>query len=78
MDWSEFIINFIFAAIPTFVIAGVIAWRYNPYTSGSTIFAIASISAVVVGAVAGIWRSKFWETASSIGAHTHYVRKKKK
>ena len=82
-EWSmgtsmikSFIINFIFAAIPTFLIAGAVAWKYSPYTEGGTIFIIASIAALVVGLAAGIWRSRFWDTASTIGSYTTYSKKK--
>jgi len=76
MDWASIILSFIFTALPTFFIVGLVAWKYNPYTSGSTILLIASIAALLVGLIASIWRSRFWETASNIGSHTSYARKK--
>ncbi len=76
MDWASITLSFIFAALPTFFIVGLVTWKYSPYTSGTTILLIASIAALLVGLIASIWRSRFWETTSNIGSHTPYARKK--
>jgi len=68
--------NFIFAALPTFVIVGLVSWKYSPYTNGNTILIIASITALLVGLIASIWRTRFWDTASNIGSYTTNARKK--
>lgn len=77
-DWAGFVINFIFAAIPTWVLVGVVVWRYSPYTEGSTVLLIASASSVLVGLVAGIWRSGFWGSATKAASFSPYARKHKK
>jgi hypothetical protein len=76
-DWISFIVNFMFAAIPTLFLVGGLVWRFSPYTKGSTVLLIASITAFIIGLVAGIWRSHFWDAASTIGSHTPYTRKRK-
>ena len=77
IDWLGFMMNFMFAALPTLFIVGGLVWRFGPYTKGSTVLLIASITAFVIGLAAGIWRSRFWGAASAIGSHTPYARKRK-
>ena len=63
-DWAAFVINFNFAATPILFIVGALIWRFWPYTKRSTVLLIA-----------GIWRSHFWNTATTISSHTPYARK---
>lgn len=76
-DWVGFIINFVFAAIPTWLFVGLLVWRYNPNMNGGKVFLIASISSVVIGLVAGIKRAGFWRSATKAAAYSPYSQKKK-
>jgi len=76
-DWLSFFLNFIFAATPTWVLVGLLVWRYSPYTEGSTVLFIASIASIVVGVTAGIWRVGFWNSATKLASISPYARRKK-
>lgn len=77
-DWLSFILSFVFAAIPTWFVVGMVVWKYSPNTAGSTVFLIATISGVIFGVVAGIWRNGFWSNAVKIAKHSPYSREEKK
>jgi hypothetical protein len=77
-DWLAFFLSFIFAAIPAWIIVGAVVWKYSPYTDGSTIFSIATITSLVIGVIAGVWRSGFWGNARKIASFSPYTRKDKK
>lgn len=74
-DWFGFVVSFVFAAILAWIVVGVIVWKYNPYMDGSKVFMIASLSSIVIGVAAGIWRNGFWSSASKLSP---YSRKSKK
>jgi len=76
-DWLAFFLSFIFAAIPTWVIVGAVVWKYSPYTDGSVIFFITTITSIVIGVIAGIWRSRFWSNARKVAKFSPYARKDK-
>ena len=77
-DWTGFIINFVFAAVPTWLFVGLLVWRYNPHMSGGKVFLIACIASVVLGLVAGIKRAGFWRAATKAAEYSQYSQKKKK
>ena len=77
IDWAVFIISFVFAAIPTWLVVGGVVWRYSPNTAGSTVLMAATISAVIIGLIAGLKGSGFWSAASTVGSYTPYARKHK-
>ena len=74
-DWFGFVVNFVFAAILTWIVVGIVVWKYNPYMDGIKVFLIASLSSIIIGVVAGIWRNGFWSSASKFSP---YSRKPKK
>ena len=77
-DWLAFFLNFVFAVIPTWIIVGAVAWKYSPYTDGSTIFSIATITSIVIGVLAGVWGNGFWGNARKVTSFSPYTRKNKK
>ena len=76
-DWLAFVLSFVFAAIPTWVIVGAVVWKYSPNTDGSVIFSIATITSIVIGVIAGVWRSGFWGNAKKVASFSPYARKDK-
>jgi len=69
-DWFGFVVNFVFAAIPAWIVVGTIVWKTKPYMDGSKVFIIASISSIIIGVVAGIWRNGFWGKASKLSPYS--------
>jgi len=76
-DWAGFIINFIFAAIPTWLVVGIVVWKYNPEMNGGKVFLIACLASVAVGIVAGIKRAGFWGAAAKVASYSSYSKNKK-
>ena len=76
-DWAGFIINFIFSAIPTWLVVGIVVWKYNPEMNGSKVFFIACLASVVVGIIAGIKRAGFWGAATKMASYSPYSKNKK-
>jgi hypothetical protein len=77
-DWLGFTLNFLFAAIPAWIFVGLLVWRYSPYTEGTTVAAIASVTSIVVGIVAGVWKSGFWDSVQKITSLSPYAKRDKK
>ncbi len=76
-DWAVFILSFIFAAIPTWLVVGGVVWRYSPNTEGSNVFVTASIAAIIVGLIAGAKASGFWSAATTVSSYTPNARRHK-
>ena len=68
--WFGFFVNFVFAAIIAWIVVGITVWKFNPYMAGSKVFMIASLSSIVIGVVAGIWRNGFWRGASQLSPYS--------
>jgi hypothetical protein len=77
-DWLEFIVNFVIAAILTWILVSLLYWKYGSYSSASEVLIAATISAVVVGVIAGIWRTGFWKFVQKLSALSPYSNRPKK
>ena len=76
--WLEFIVNFVIAAILTWIFVSLLYWKYGSYDSASEILIAATISAVVVGVIAGIWRAGFWKFIQKLTVVSPYSNRPKK
>ncbi len=74
-DWLGFIVNFIFAVIPAWIVIGIVVWKASPNMEGSKVFMITSISSIIIGIVAGIWRTGFWIGAAKLSPYSRKDRK---
>jgi len=59
-DLLGFIVNFVVAAILSWILVSLLYWRYGSYSSGGEILTVSTITAIVVGLIAGIFRDGFW------------------
>ena len=77
MDWLAFALGFVFAALPTFLVVAGLAWRLDPWSSATSILAIAAGAALVAGLLTGVSRGRASAQAAAAAARVRLPRRRK-